>query len=140
MTAATLRRTIFASAALLTASLLVGTVGLAEQPAYTQDSLAKVKENVDAGKAIVVDVREPSEWATGHLECAVSLPKSKLSVPTELAALLKKLPKDKVIYTLCASGKRALDCGEILKQQGYHVRALKPGYRQLIEAGFEKAK
>ena len=110
-----------------------------EAPTHTQDSLGAVKENINSGKAVIVDVREQSEWDAGHLKSAILIPQSKLKVESELAALLKNLPKDKVIYTHCRAGGRALTCGEILKKQGYDVRPLKPGYEQLIEAGFEKA-
>jgi len=58
---------------------------------------------------------------------------------TSLAELLKTLPKDKVIYTHCRGGNRALVCGEILKKHGFDVRPLKTGYQELVEAGFEKA-
>jgi hypothetical protein len=33
---------------------------------------------------------------------------------------------------------RAKQAGLILEKQGYKVRVLKPGYEQLIEAGFTK--
>src|SRR6185503_16690033 len=84
---------------------------------HTKDSLDTVKENVKAGKAIVVDVREQSEWDAGHLKAAILLPQSKLKVESELAELVKKLPKDKIIYTHCRAGGRALACGDILKKQ-----------------------
>ena len=105
---------------------------------HTKDSLETVKENVKAGKAVIVDVREQSEWNEGHLKGAILVPQSKLKIESELAELVKKLPKDKVIYTHCRAGGRALTCGDILKKQGFDVRPLKPGYQQLIEAGFEK--
>jgi phage shock protein E len=73
------------------------------------------------------------------LKISILMPQSKLKVESELAELVKKLPKDKIIYTHCRAGGRALACGDILKKQGYDVRPLKPGYQQLIEAGFEKA-
>lgn len=106
---------------------------------HTKDSLDTVKENVKAGKAVIVDVREQSEWDEVHLKGAIHVPKSKLDAGTELEALLKKVPKDKVIYTHCKAGRRALACGEILKKHGYDVRPLKAGTEQLLEAGFEKA-
>jgi hypothetical protein len=34
---------------------------------------------------------------------------------------------------------RAKQAGVILEKQGYTVRALKPGYEQLLKAGFKKA-
>ena len=112
----------------------------AEEPlAHTKDTLEKVKENVKSGKAVIVDVREQNEWDEAHLKGAIHIPKSKLEVATEVEALLKKIPKDKVIYTHCRAGRRALACGEILKKHGYDVRPLKPGIQELLDAGLEKA-
>ena len=122
-------------------ALLAANFAAAQEPlTHTKDALSDVKKNIEAGKAVLVDVREPSETGAGYVKGAILLPQSKLKVESELAALLKDLPKDKVIYTHCRAGGRALTCGEILKKQGYDVRPLKPGYEQLIQAGFEKAK
>ncbi len=120
---------------LLTAAI----VSAQDAPTHTKDTLDTVKENVKAGKAVIVDVREPNETGAGHVKGAILLPQSKLKVETELAELVKKLPKDKIIYTHCRAGGRALACGDILKKQGFDVRPLKPGYQELITAGFEKA-
>jgi rhodanese-related sulfurtransferase len=106
---------------------------------HTKDSLETVKKNVAEGKAVIVDVREPNEWKEGHLAGAILMPQSKLKVESELAELVKKLDKGKIVYTHCRAGRRALACGEILKKQGFDVRPLKPGYEELIQAGFEKA-
>ena len=106
---------------------------------HTKDSLDTVKDNVKAGKAVIVDVREQNEWDAGHLKGAILMPQSKLKVESQLADLLKGLPKDKIIYTHCRAGGRALTCGDILKKQGYDVRPLKPGYEDLVKAGLEKA-
>jgi phage shock protein E len=106
---------------------------------HTKDSLDAVKDSVKAGKAIIVDVREQAEWDAGHLKGAILIPQSKLKVEGQLADLLKVLPKDKIIYTHCRAGGRALTCGDILKKQGYDVRPLKPGYEDLLQAGLEKA-
>ncbi len=112
----------------------------AEEPTHTKDTLATVKENVKAGKAVIVDVRERSEWDEGHVAGAIHLPKSKLDDKAQLADLVKKLDKTKIIYTHCKAGRRALACGELLKKEGFDVRSLKPGYQELIDGGLEKAK
>jgi rhodanese-related sulfurtransferase len=106
---------------------------------HTKDSLDTVKDNLKAGKAIVVDVREQNEWDAGHLKGAILVPQSKLKNQSQLPEMLKLLPKDKIIYTHCKAGGRALACGDILKKQGYDVRPLKSGYEALVQAGFEKA-
>jgi rhodanese-related sulfurtransferase len=54
--------------------------------------------------------------------------------------MLKELPKDRILYTHCVVGMRSLKAAEILKKHGYDVRALKPGYDELIKSGFEAAK
>ena len=41
---------------------------LARDAGHTTDSLAQIKQNVDAKKAVLVDVREPAEWDRGHLK------------------------------------------------------------------------
>ena len=113
-------------------------VASAEEPLkHTEDTPATVKANVDAGKALIVDVREQEEWDAGHLKAAILIPKSKLDDDALVANLLKKLPKDKVIYTHCGRGGRALVCGEVLKKAGYDVRPLKANYKRLGEAGLE---
>lgn len=123
------------------ASLLACAALLADEPlAHTKDSLDTVKANLKAGKAVIVDVREQDEWDEAHLKGAILVPRSKLTVAAEVDKLLEKVPKDKVIYTHCKAGRRALACGEILRKHGYDVRPLKAGTQELLDAGFEKGK
>lgn len=107
---------------------------------HTKDSLKVVKENVEAKKAVLVDVREKSEWDKGHVEGAVFLPLSELQAGVEPKSLAEKLPKGKIVYTHCVVGKRSVTGGNILEKQGYDVRPLKAGYEELLQAGFKKAK
>ncbi len=109
-----------------------------ESLAHTKDPLDAVRENVKSGKAVIVDVREQGEWEAGHLKGAILAPLSKLKNQGQVAEMLKLLPKDKIVYTHCKAGGRSLTCGDILKAHGYDVRPLKPGYDDLVKAGFEK--
>jgi len=129
-------RRLVASAALS----IFGVIRLAtgQDVTHTKDSLDTVKANVNSGKAVIVDVREQGEWDSGHLKGAILAPLSKLKNESQATELLKLLPKDKVIYTHCKAGGRSLTCGDILKAHGYDVRPLKPGYDDLVKAGFEK--
>jgi rhodanese-related sulfurtransferase len=103
---------------------------------HTKDSLDTVKQAVARQKAVIVDVREPDEWQEGHLAGACLLPLSALERGAPPQELGKILPKDKVIYCYCLAGGRSMEAAEMLKPLGYDVRALKPGYPQLVKAGF----
>ena len=113
---------------------------LAQDLKHTRDSLATVKENLKAGQAVMVDVRELDEWNDGHLAGAIHLPTSQLQKAEKRAELVKKLDKNKIVYLHCKAGYRALSCGELLKAEGFDVRPLKTGYIRLVEDGLEKAK
>lgn len=111
---------------------------------HTKDSLDTVKMRLAEKKAVLVDVREQKEWDAGHLEKAKLVPLSKLRKETDLEklakALVKDLPKDKIIYTHCRSGVRCVAAADVLEKLGYDVRPLKSGYQDLLDAGFPKAK
>ena len=109
---------------------------------HTKDTLALVKRNVAEGKAVLVDVRGVQEWNKGHIDGSIFLPVDSLRKKPDPKMLAKKLPKNKktILYTFCVVGMRAKTAAIKLEQQGYTVRALKPGYDELLEAGFKKAK
>lgn len=118
-------------------SMALATLSLAAE--HSKDSLPTVKENIEKGKAVLLDVREKSEWDEGHIEGAIFLPLS--SVQKGLSKEeLARLPKDKILYVHCVVGKRALTAGNAIEKVGYSVRPLKPGYKELLAAGLPKAK
>jgi len=107
---------------------------------HTTDSLETVKQNLESEEALLVDVREESEWeSSGHVAGAVLLPTSELKQGIDREELSSRLPEDKVLYTYCAAGKRAVTAGKDLQNYGFEVRPLKAGYEELVEAGFEEA-
>jgi phage shock protein E len=109
---------------------------------HTTDTLATVSKNVADQKAVLVDVREKIEWNDGHIAGAISLPISGIERKKVEPTLLAPLPKDRILYTYCIVGMRAKKAAGILEKLGYEVRALKPGYDDLLKAGFtgEKGK
>lgn len=112
----------------------------AQSAEITKDSLQTVRSKITDKKAVLVDVREKSEWDKGHIEGAIFLPLSALQEKADPAALSKVLPKDKIIYTHCVVGKRSLTAANILEKLGYDARSLKPGYKELVDAGLPKAR
>lgn len=65
---------------------------------------------------IIIDVREPAEFATGHVEGALNLP------PAKLMGDLRELadtPKDTEIILYCRSGSRSNVAMNILRGHGF---------------------
>ena len=103
------------------------------------DSLDIVKKRLKAKEAVLIDVREPQEWQTGHLKDAKLVPMSAVKAQKLTDEMKKNLPKDKPIYCHCRSGGRVLIVSKLLREQGYDIRPLAFGYSKLVEAGFKKA-
>src|SRR5262245_65457938 len=124
--------------------VLIAMARLALAAEHTKDSIDKVKENMVQSKAILIDVRELDEWNRGHLADARHLPLSELKragTDSEIKQkLAKNLPKEKIVYCHCASGRRVLVAGDILGKLGHDIRPLAAGYDELREAGFPAAK
>lgn len=132
------------SACLLVGLTLSGSAisfgGVQDEVKHTKDSFEKIKENVKAKKAIIVDVREKNEWDAGHLKGAKLVPWSKIRFASTKKKM-KELPNDEVIiYCHCRAGRRALNAAKKLSSMGYDVRPIKAGFDELVENGFEKAK
>lgn len=127
---------------ILLAVMVVEPAGLlssAQAADHTKETPDEVKRAVADGKAVLLDVREKSEWDRGHLKDAKHLPLSALKGDSKAADVAKILPRDKIVYCHCASGVRCLKAAGALKKLGYDVRALEPGYTDLLKAGFAPA-
>jgi rhodanese-related sulfurtransferase len=79
-------------------------------------------EQLGQTPALLVDVREPDEFAAGHLPGAVNLPLS------QLRRRSAELPKDREIWVSCGVGQRAYYATRFLAQHGYQPRNLSGGY------------
>ena len=106
---------------------------------HTVDPLDVVKQRIADGSAVLIDVREESEWNAGHLRDARLVPLSTLKDAATMAAALAKFPMGKAVYVHCRAGGRAVQCAEALAGQGYDIRPLKAGFDKLRESGFAKA-
>jgi len=110
--------------------------GLAEMPWAMLTSTPPVTE-IDIGAlearppdAVVLDVREPEEYAHGHVPGAVSLPQA------DLASRLDEVPRDRPILTVCERGLRSLRAAQFLTQVGVtRVASVKGGTAAWRTAG-----
>lgn len=87
--------------------------------------------------ALVLDVREPDEFAQGHLQGARNVPLSQLS------ARLKELEKfrDKPVLVVCERGRRANTAAKLLKAQSFTtLNILKGGMQAWIDAKMPSSK
>jgi len=65
---------------------------------------------------MIIDVREPSEYASGHVLGAINIPPSKLLAGADE---LKDVPKDTELILYCLSGSRSNVSINILQQSGF---------------------
>ena len=82
--------------------------------------------------AAVVDVREPEEFASGHVPGAVNLPQA------DLATRLDEVPRDRPVFVICQGGFRSLRAAQFLSQRGFSdVASVKGGTEAWRAAGGE---
>ena len=70
---------------------------------------------VDLSSAIILDVRSPSEFSSGHAEGAMNIPVSSLQKDS-METIAKK---DQPILVYCRSGARASTAAQTLKGWGF---------------------
>jgi rhodanese-related sulfurtransferase len=90
----------------------------------------QVMEGLDGDTIVVVDVREPHEFAMGHIPGSVSLPLSRFD-PSQL-------PREpgKTIVLSCAAGVRSLKAMQIARDFGVMVDShYQGGFQDWLQAG-----
>lgn len=80
---------------------------------------------------VLLDVREPSEWAEGHAPGAVHIPYPRLR---DRAG---ELPRDRAVTVYCGSGIRSSLAASLLAADGRSVRNVRGGFTAWQRAGLE---
>jgi rhodanese-related sulfurtransferase len=89
-----------------------------------------VRARQDAGAdPVVIDVRDPDQYAAGHVAGALSIPIAEL--PEKLA----ELGRDHQIITYCNGGTRCERAATLLRENGFDAQALGGGYPGWKAAG-----
>ena len=98
-------------------------IGVNELQSYLDDEVSPT----------IIDVRAPEAYAHGHLPGAVNIPADQLSGSMDI------IPSDRPVVTYCNmhnpgySGSE--NAADLLRDAGYHARALKGGYPEWEESG-----
>lgn len=77
---------------------------------------------IRSGAPLLLDVREPHEFARGHLDGAVNVPL------TQLRQRIGEVPRGRELYVYCAAGQRAYFAQRLLLQSGFDAKNLSGGY------------
>ena len=85
----------------------------------TVDELAS---KLEEGKVVLIDVREPYEFATGRVKGAVNVPLGRL------AEKLGRFDSRAETYVICQSGHRSVTGVRLLERSGFdHAYSVKGG-------------
>ncbi|WP_122817945.1 rhodanese-like domain-containing protein [Nocardioides pantholopis] len=80
-------------------------------------------------RAAVVDVREPAEYAEGHVPGAVNIPMGRLT------DRLGELDRDRPVYVVCASGNRSSAMVDVLTAAGFDAVNVAGGTSAWVRSG-----
>lgn len=89
------------------------------------------------GSALIVDVREPEEFAAGHVPGAINIPRGLISSHIwNYVGSSEQADKDRSIILQCRSGKRATLAAQTLEELGFtHTTAVIMGLDAWEQAG-----
>lgn len=79
------------------------------------------------GEVVLIDVREPEEWAAGHAPWAEPLPLGQVSPAS--------VPRDRPVIAVCRSGNRSGKAADALAAAGVRVHNLAGGMKAWAQAG-----
>jgi rhodanese-related sulfurtransferase len=80
-----------------------------------QEAFALIQKNRDNPDFVVLDVRTPDEFKSGHIEGALNIDYNSGGFKTELAELDKK----KTYFVYCRTGRRSGEAVRIMKDLGF---------------------
>lgn len=120
------------------AGLVASLAGCGPSEASTDAvSLDTARADVAAGRAVLIDIREPDEHATGVAAGARLLPMRQLN------QRLREIPiqPDQPVYLICHTQNRSSATLRALRQQGYgHVRFVSGGMSEWNRRGWPTVK
>jgi rhodanese-related sulfurtransferase len=100
------------------------------KPVSSIDAI-ELNDRLKNGKRpIVIDVREPDEYRSGHIAGAKLIPLNALN------SRMKELPQSREIVCVCASGNRSGSAARMLVKAGFNAFNMKGGMLSWRRASF----
>lgn len=101
---------------------------------FKELTAAETKKFIDTETPLILDVRTPNEFYSGHIPGAVLVPLQQLS--QRLSELREHKEKEILVY--CRSGNRSTVAAEILIRNGFRkIYNLRPGIRGWLGEGYQ---
>ncbi|MDD4615863.1 MAG: rhodanese-like domain-containing protein [Alphaproteobacteria bacterium] len=121
-------------------ALCIGIFSMAGSPRAGAQNVEASVNTQDIGAAVsekkpvfFLDVRQPNEYAEGHIDNAVLIPLG------DLERRYVELPKDKEIVVYCHSGGRSAMAVQLLRQKGFkNLVNLEGGYSAWVKNNGKK--
>lgn len=102
---------------IIAAAIVLSTTASAPAASQTAEvariSPAEYVSQFENADHLLVDVRTPEEFASGHIEGAINIPLQSLE------ARLSEIPRDGEVVVYCRSGSRSAQASTILASSGY---------------------
>jgi len=112
---------------------------LEEVDEISPDEAAKILEEPERAGWFFIDVREPDEFAAGHIPGARNFPRGFLEVRADLEHR-KRDPwladRERKLILYCGGGHRSALAGKTLQEMGFpQIRSLAGGWTAWVERG-----
>jgi rhodanese-related sulfurtransferase len=96
-------------------------------------SVAELAELLATGPVVLIDVRQPEEFAEARVPAASLIPL------TEIPVRLDQVPEGERVYLICRSGGRSLNAAQFLAERGRDVVNVAGGTLAWVHSGYEVA-
>jgi hydroxyacylglutathione hydrolase len=91
---------------------------------------AEVSSQLGSGRVVLLDVRAPAEWKSGHVPGSLNLPLGDLDLR------LQEIPRGSILIVHCQTGGRAAIAASLLRARGFgDVRLFAGGFAEWRAAG-----
>lgn len=124
------------------AAMLLGLAGcgLGDPKGYSDVTASQLHAQMQQGDAsgsplMIVDVRTPQEYRSGHIRGALLLPVNMLEEH------LSEVPRNRAVYVYCQAGARSARAASLLVRHGYtRINNLQGGIAAWQRAGYKVVK